>query len=37
VVDAMREALDAWHAYRDGVARLCGFERAPDGSPRLAA
>lgn len=35
VVDGMEEALALWTSYRDDVARACGLEQAPDGSPRL--
>jgi pyrroloquinoline-quinone synthase len=27
VVTAMRQAVDAWRAYRDGVAEACGVTR----------
>lgn len=37
VLDAMREALRRWLAYRDDVAMACGVERADDGTPRRAA
>ena len=35
VVAGMREALQRWLAYRDGVARACGIARGASG-PRLA-
>lgn len=36
VVGAMAEALEAWRAYRDDVARACGLERGCGDEPRLA-
>ncbi len=36
VLDAMREALDRWLVYRDGVARACGLQRGVDGRPARA-
>jgi pyrroloquinoline-quinone synthase len=36
VVERMQEALERWSEYRDGVARACGIEKAPDGQVRLA-
>lgn len=36
VLESVAEALSRWQTYRDGVARACGIERAPDGSVRLA-
>ncbi|HEV8246717.1 MAG TPA: iron-containing redox enzyme family protein, partial [Polyangiaceae bacterium] len=36
VIDSMTEALERWASYRDDVARACGLEQSPEGSPRLA-
>jgi len=37
VIDAMKETLSKWMAYRDDVALACGLERDAGGAPRLAA
>jgi pyrroloquinoline quinone (PQQ) biosynthesis protein C len=37
VVAALAEAVDAWQAYRDGVAHACGLERDERGGARLRA
>jgi len=35
VIEAMREALERWLAYRDDVAQACGIGRGPAGEPVL--